>query len=206
MASGNSITFKAYYSSFKEQFAGIAAIITSILPLGSLVPVHGANYLFPPLGDVEATARCSIVLFAFFATFLAYFAKDAELWKIRKFMFVVLPFAVISLCGYIGFHMLFVRRVPIPTRSIAVQVSVGYERTEFAQSNFPTATDWEILRERGFEEEQIIKLWTIRSLYFARLALFLSYCGALLPLVGGFCLGVVYNLKQRLGLPSSNVA
>lgn len=65
---------------------------------------------------------------------------------------------------YVALFMRFVRSREVPSKGTTVQISVGFERAEFAKANFNGDRDWEILRFRGTDEEQVSKLWTIRSL------------------------------------------
>ena len=68
----------------------------------------------------------------------------------------------------------------------------------FATSNFGSATDEEMLRARGPDEEQIRMLWTPRSLIVARLALFVPYSLMIVALVAAFSFGVAGDiLKTR---------
>jgi len=68
---------------------------------------------------------------------------------------------------------------------------VGYERSSFAKSTFGEESDFDMLRARGFDEEQISQLWTKKSLLISRMSLYVSYLCFILALVGGFSLGIV---------------
>jgi hypothetical protein len=77
-----------------------------------------------------------------------------------------------------------------------VQVSVGYERSDFAKANFAGDTDWELLRERGTGEEDIWRLWTTKSLLISRLSLYISYSLFIFSFVAAFSWGIVDQLSQ----------
>jgi hypothetical protein len=194
----DSLTFAQYYSAFKEHLSGVAALVAGVLPLGSLlkdrVPI--AALLFPPLGDVENVSRYVAVLLAFIATYLAFFRKGDDLTKIRRTLYAVAGLAFVLLCAYILVYSAFVRRIDIPTRNASVLVSVGYQRSSFARNNFSATTDWELLRQRGFDDDQIEKLWTPKSVTTARFLLFFTYCGALISFVLMFSLGVIWQLHR----------
>ena len=83
------------------------------------------------------------------------------------------------------------RSIEIPTLNKSVIVSVGYERIEFAKKNFGPVSDWELLRQRGTNEEEIAMLWTDKSLQVVRLALYGSYCLVLVFFVLAFSVGVL---------------
>jgi hypothetical protein len=97
---------------------------------------------------------------------------------------------------YVVTFMRFVRTIEIPSKGTVVQVSVGIQRTEFAKANFNSDSDWEILRDRGTDEEQVWKLWTARSLVLCRFALYTTYSLCLLSLVAAFSWGVLAGLKE----------
>ena len=103
--------------------------------------------------------------------------------------------ALIFLVVYIGLFI-FVRKIEIPSRDTAVQITVGFERTEFAKANFSGESDWEILRERGTDEEQLWRLWTPRSIVISRLSLYTAYCIVLLSLVAAFSWGVLSEVEK----------
>ena len=78
-----------------------------------------------------------------------------------------------------------------------MRVSIGYDRTPFAKANFSSDSDEDMVRARGFDDEEIKKLWTYPSLMVTRLALFGSYCGFILGLVATFSLGIVLGQADQ---------
>jgi hypothetical protein len=102
--------------------------------------------------------------------------------------------SVTFLLAYLALCERFVRRVDIPSRETAVYVSIGYERTAFADATFGLASDWELLRRRGTDEEQLRMLWTTQSLIIARLALYTAHAVTVLALVAVFSFGVVRDI------------
>jgi hypothetical protein len=176
--------------------SGYLAAAGSVIPFAAmLLPGTLAGYGFPPLGNIETFARIGTFLLALGTTYFAFFASSDDPGVNRKLVVRALIAAPVFLCVYLALCFLVVRTVPIPTQGTAIQVSVGYERTEFAKANFGTESDWEILRERGPDEEQIAKLWTRKSLLVSRMGLYISYLLFILTLVAGFSFGVVCEVQ-----------
>ena len=174
----------------------MAGLLTAVPFLSKLVPDAYAAYVFPPLGSVEGPARIGTFVFAWASTYFAFFARAGSLSGDRKRIVAAMVFAFVFLCVYFGIFLRFVRTIEIPTKNISVQVSVGYERTDFAKDNFGAASDWEILRTRGTDEEEIWKLWTTKSLLVCRLSLYIAYSIVVLSLVTAFSWGVIYQLNS----------
>jgi len=144
------------------------------------------------MGDVGGFAGLGLVCLAVLVTYLVYF------WRGGKWLLVATALvAFLSLCVYIALYPRLVLRVDIPSLKTATRVSVGYDRTPFAKVNFSSDSDEDMLRARGFDDEEIKKLWTYRSLIVARLSLFGSYCGFILGLVATFSLGIVLGLSEN---------
>lgn len=187
------MTLTQYYKAFLSVFGVLAAappiIVGLILPFVSDgTPVYG----FPPLGDVASFARLGLVCLAFLVTFLIYFWQGGK-WPLVAAFLV----SFVCLCAYVAFYPQWVVRIDVPSQRAAIRVSVGYERTQFAKTNFASDSDEDMLRARGTDEEEIKKLWTYQSLTVARLALFVSYCGFLLGLVAVFSLGVAFDQRRQ---------
>ncbi|HEY4931307.1 MAG TPA: hypothetical protein VII23_07025 [Terriglobales bacterium] len=194
MVDQTKISLKRYYEAFWSLLGVLAAappiILSIILPwLSDSTPAYG----FPPMGDVGTFARLGLVSLAFVVTFLVYF------WKGGKWLLVAA--AVVSfvcLCVYVALYPRFVMRIDVPPPNAAIRVSVGYDRTQFANENFGSKSNEDMLRARGSSDEEIKKLWTYRSLTIARLALFASYCGFIFGFVAVFSLAILFDLRQRL--------
>lgn len=186
------MTIKQYYQAFWSLSGLLAAapplITTIVLPF---LPDSASVYGFPPMGDVGSFARLALVCLAVLVSYLVYFWRGGK-WPLGVTALV----AFLSLCAYISLYPRFVAKIDVPSLKTVVRVSVGYERTPFAITNFGSDSDEDMLRLRGFDEEEIKKLWTYHSLVVARLALFGSYCGFILGLVASFSLGVVFNRLQ----------
>ncbi len=191
------ITLHDYYRAFGS-LSGLLAGVFAAFPLIShfLFPESIAAYGFPPLGNIEALARIGVVVFALAATYFAFFARSPRPSGNRARVSASIGIAVFFFLLYTGLFMRFVRTIGVPSSGTQVQVSIGFTRTDFAEVNFNGISDWEMLRDRGPEEEQIWKLWTPKSILIARLALYVAYCLSLLSLVAAFSWGVLYQLEE----------
>lgn len=187
------LTLREYYGSFKSLSGALAGVATLLPFLSKLLPENISSYVFPPLGSAEAPARIGTVTLALAATYVAFFWRAMLPRNNAKRVVIAVVLAFAFQCLYLLAYLRFVRTIDIPTRGTAVSVSVGYERTQFASGAFGGVSDWELLRQRGTNEEEIWRLWTTRSLLSARGALFVAYSGFILCLVCGFSWGALYQ-------------
>jgi hypothetical protein len=189
----NYLTLSSYYSDFKSA-RGIGTAVGIILPV--IPKVKGGTwteYLLAPLGSADIIARILLAVLCVAMTYLVYFFFQGQSKKARKRALLLTLFVIpfLSACLYIVFCMWFVRSINIPTLERSAYVSVGFQRTDFAQQTFGSKTDEEMLRSRGLDDEQIRKLWTPLSLLIARVALFMAWSGIALSLVCGLSLGLL---------------
>src|SRR5947208_315318 len=168
---GRSLSLRNYYSNFK--FArGIATAIGVILPvIPKIKPGTWTEYLLAPLGSVDIIARVLLAVLCIAMTYLVYFFFQGQSQAARKRMLLLTLFIIpfLSACLYIVFCMWFVRNINIPTLERSAYVSVGFQRTDFANQTFGSISDEEMLRSRGLDDEEIRKLWTAFSIAMARL-------------------------------------
>jgi hypothetical protein len=193
------MTLRRYYSSFKSLTGILAGLVAAFPYISKLLPSDASAYAFPPLGDGEAIARIAAVLFAVAVTFGVFFWASRLSVNIARVIAISFAISALSFCLYFGLHIGFVRRLDVPSQKTTVYVSVGYERTEFAKANFKSATDEDLIRGRGMDDEQIRLLWTTKSLIIARLSLYVSYCVCILGLVLAFSTGVAHDVLSREG-------
>jgi hypothetical protein len=192
------VTLSGYLLSFKSISGFLVGLFSAVPILAKFLPESYSGYGFPPLGSVEGAARVATVALALAAVFFAFFTAATSRSGNRKHIAAAIIFSLLCLCSYFALFLRFVRTVDIPSKEISVQVSVGYERTDFAKRNFGTASDEELLRERGISEEEIWKLWTARSVLVARLSLCITYVLAIFSLVTAFGWGVVDQLGSDM--------
>src|SRR5208283_4435937 len=115
----------------------------------------------PPLGNMDGVARVGLVGLCLGVSVGVYFLVAAQPLKSpSRVIWAAFFFAGVGLLAYLSAYQGFVRRVDIPSRETSVYVSVGYQRTAFADQTFGPASDWEMLRARGTSEEEIGRLWT----------------------------------------------
>lgn len=192
MRTSGQITPVEYYKSFGSLWGAIAVIFT-LLPVSSLV-IPGR--VFPPLGNETVLSQWFAVIVALVVTYLAFLRKNAAASKIKRSMTVFLCIAAMFFCGYLAARIYFVRTVDITSVDRVDIVSVGYERTAFAKSVFGSETDLDMLRSRGNNDEEILRLWTTRSVYISRMALISSYLGCALSLVAIASLAVLLRVRE----------
>jgi hypothetical protein len=186
-----------YYKHFVSISGALAGLVSGFPLISSLLPKDLSRYIFPPLGQVEIPARISAVLLSLAVTYVVYFYRDASFVGSKSGRRKVLVGSVLLglafVCVYLVLNLTFVRERDIPTEKSSVLVSIGYKRTEAAKATFGNASDEEMLRRRGTEEEEIRGLWTLRSIAVVRISMFLSYACSFLSLVAIFSLGVLFD-------------
>jgi hypothetical protein len=177
-------------------------VVIALPYLSKILPEPVGPYLFPPLGDIEGIARLGAFIFSTLTTYLVFIcAKDSALNKVPKRTVILFVIAVALFLGYFSASYRFIRVVSIPSEHRAIAVSVGFERTDFARRNFSSSSDIEMLRDRGLVEEEIERLWTVRSLLSARLTLYLCYLGCVMSLVGFLSFGALQHALEGVGTP-----
>lgn len=164
--------------------------MTAIPLLSKFLPSNLAAYGFPPLGNVDGIARVGTIVFAVACTYMLFFARIGFPKSTGKSISTAIAAALLSFVLYLGLFLAFVRTIEIPSRDTAVQVSIGYARSEFARATFGDASDWQLLKERGPSEEEIWSLWTPSSIIISRMCLFMAYTLTICFLVLAFSFGV----------------
>jgi hypothetical protein len=196
MIETNGVSLRQYYAAFGSISGVIAGFLSAAPLLTRLLPSGYSGYGFPPLGGADGPARVGTFVLALAMTYVAFFAQPKRNERNRRNIVVAILMALIPLFLYVGLSLRFVRTIEIPSTNTSVQVSVGYERTKFAADNFTMSSDWEMLRARGTDEEEVWKLWTASSLITSRLSLYLAYSLFVLLLVAGFSWGVLLDVRQ----------
>jgi hypothetical protein len=181
------ISVVEYYKSFVSTLGALAGLVAGSPLFSEYLPTNVSQHIFPPLGQMESVARIGTVAFAILATYVAFFFGSE---KVRNRVAISASLAPICFIIFVIFSSRLVRTIDIPSRGSAVTVSVGFERSEFAKSNFANDTDWEMLRQRGMSDEEIEKLWTPNSVMAGRLALLISCVGFVVASVLTLSFGV----------------
>ena len=188
-------SLKAYCKRFVSS-SGIPGLVLTLLPIFSpFLPGEVAAYVYPPLGPTFGpVGRLVAVLVCLLVIFLVYLVQVQR----PKIYFSVAAVSIVAgSIAYLVCFSHFVCRVPIPARSEAHLVSVGYVRTDAARHCCGSKTDLEILHDEGFREEEIQKFWTPSSVFVARILLWLT---CLCWLVGATTVAAVFVKVQGRSL------
>jgi hypothetical protein len=190
------LSLKQYYVSARGLSTAVAA---AALPFASkIVGADAAAYIFPPLGGMDGVARVGLVALCLGVSMGVYFLVAAQSPKTpSRVIWMALFFAALFLIAYLSAYQRFVRRIDVPSLGTFEYVSVGYQRTAFADQTFGSASDWEMLKARGTSEEEIERLWTPKSLTIARLALFFSCALTTLTLLFLFSFGLAHDIPRQ---------
>ncbi len=198
MSSHPSISIVEYYKSFVSILGSLAGLFAASPLFSGYLPTKLSPYIFPPLGQLEWSARVGTVVFAVLATFVGFFyGSDTAKKRVAIAASLALGFFVV----FLTFSSRLDRTINIPSEGSAVTVSVGFERSEFAKSNFANDTDWEMLRQRGVSDEEIEKLWTPISVIASRLALWISCLGFVVASVLALSFGVFAQAAAKKSAP-----
>jgi len=188
------LSLKQYYVSARGLATAVAAIA---VPLASIIGSGSGSHVFPPLGSMDGIARIGLVALSLAVSLGVYFLAAVKPPKSpSRVIWTTLSLAVVCLLVYLSAYQRFVRQIEIPSRGSSVYVSVGYQRTQFAEQTFGPASDEEMLRARGTSEEEIGRLWTKKSLIIARLVLYLSCAVTTLALLFLFSFGVAHDIAR----------
>lgn len=186
------LSLKQYYVSARGIVTAVAAVA---VPLASIIGSDSGSHVFPPLGSMDGIARIGLVALSLAVSLGVYFLAAVKPPKSpSRVVWITLALAVVFLLVYLSAYQRFVRQIEIPSRGSSVYVSVGYQRTQFAEQTFGPASDEEMLRARGTNEEEIGRLWTKKSLIIARLVLYFSCTLTTLALLFLFSFGVAHDV------------
>jgi hypothetical protein len=187
------LSLRDYYATARGLSTAVAAVA---LPLFSkVVGSESAAYVFPPLGDVEGVARVGFVALCLAVSLGVYLLVSARSsLSPARVIWCALLVGIVGLASYLAAYAGFVRRVDIPTLGKSVFVSVGYQRTPFANQVFGSASDSEMLKKRGTSDEEIERLWTLKSVIVARLVLYFSCVLTSLALLFLFSFAVAHDM------------
>ncbi len=192
------ITPKQYYKAFG--YLGAAAAALAALPfLSKLLPNALEGYGFPPLGDFGYFGRPATAALVLAATYVVYLCRNFPERSRNKAAVLLWILAFAACACYLAATIRFVRSVSINTGNQStetVTVSVGYHRTDFAKLQ-GAGSDYDLLRDRGLQEEEIQRLWTFWSLFWARLALWASHCAASSAFAAVFGLGALQQAERQ---------
>jgi|SRR5579862_8216784 len=189
------MTLTYYYKHFQSVFGALAALIGSIPLLSLLVHDSFGKYIFPPLGGFETVAGIVAFVLVVQSTFIVFFMQDGDFIQSKqrrnRGLLILLCGSVVALVTYLMFYTAFVCTTSVADK--VVTNSIGFERTQFAQQTFGGVENCAMLKERGPYENQVRKLWTMRSIVIIRSGLLLAYLVCLLSTVGLTSLAILYD-------------
>jgi len=193
----STLSLKQYYASVRGLSTAVAAVA---LPLASKIvgSESSAYIMFPPLGNMEGVARVGFLALCLAVSLGVYFLVSAgSLSSPTRVIWCTLFIALVNLAIYLVAYQSFVHRIDIPSRGESVYVSIGYERTPWASQIFGNASNSDMLKARGPSEEEIEKLWTVKSIIVARLALYFSCVLTSLALLFLFSFAVAHEIPSN---------
>jgi hypothetical protein len=179
-----------YYKSFRSILGALTALVAASPLLSKVLPAGVSEHVFPPLGQIDSSARIGAVAFAVLATYIAFFFGQGNA---KAKVSVAASLGLVFFLAFLGLSLRLVRTIDVPSQGSSVAVSVGFERSDFAKKTFANDSDWEMLRQRGMSEEEIEKLWTPNSVIAGRLALWVACVGFVVSSVFALCFGLVSN-------------
>jgi hypothetical protein len=166
------LTQKPSLLAFLRRIGALQSIVIGV-PIGAAVFRINNAFLAPPLGKENSFIAPAVCIGAVMATLLLWLVRNASKAKI---------ISVASLVCFLGsillyFHLLglYVRPVYVYSQNRVINVSVGGERTQFANEFFSGKSDVEMLQARGIGEDEILKLWTPSSVESNRFQLLIVY-------------------------------
>ncbi|HEY6345052.1 MAG TPA: hypothetical protein VIY49_26445 [Bryobacteraceae bacterium] len=197
------MTPKQYYRRFVSFYGIIWGALFSAPVVAAFFPPVLSAALFPPLGPGQfvIVAKLVVLIFGVAGTMIVYFAKDFSPLSAKGSRWGVLlgatVFSLVMFCVYGALWFRFVRIIDLGEGNDPDVISVGYERSAYANQNFPRETDWEMFKARLRTEEQINTLFTPTSVAASRAALFLAYALFWLAAVIMSSLPVLFTLRDE---------
>ena len=193
------VTIRQYYTSFKGLYLLWACVpFVTLLLHAFKLDSHSIIELYPPLGDFQTYAMAATVGLLLVATFVVFLCCGLAKGIHPSVPVILMVGIVLGVCALIALYVPFVRRIPIPSQSLEISVSIGYQRTDFALTNYPKSNDWEMLHDRGPWEEQIQMLWTLHSIVVVRVLLWFFHTLALTCFLSVASLAVYQHAADAL--------
>jgi hypothetical protein len=148
-------------------------------------------FVWPPIGDIElylgALTSVLVALLGFFPSKLR--TKVVAIRNMR--IALALGFVLAIVYGFL------LMGIVVPKETLhngKVYITIGFQRTNLANTKYPYATSSELLEYGGLSEGDIEKMWTPESILLAKLLLYISYLGAMASL--NYAIGAHNRSKQ----------
>jgi hypothetical protein len=198
----NAISFKSYIGKICTSIGALTGVL-ALLPFLSLIQSDGTAYLFPPLGDLTSFFRTIYVMMILLVVAACYIFTRSNIGRLRSSIKWCAALAAIATLAYALSVLLYVVKIPMPVGPILV--SIGSVRTDFANKTFTSGEDdWTVVRQRGLADEDVMKVWTKRSVLWNRAQLFVSYL--LLSINWAAALSMISILDGRSGTKEPQAA
>jgi hypothetical protein len=162
------------------------AFIIGYPVIAGLIPEKSV-YLAPPLGNLSDLISPLAFLLVGISAILPWFIKRRHHAVIIAILSILCSTATLVFYSN-SVNASVIRLEGFNPHAIA-RVSVGSERTDFANENFRGKSNIEMVKEYGHKEEDIQKLFTEDSIYHQRSKLLYSYIGFFVALniaIGSF--------------------
>ena len=174
-------SLKKFIKHYKSIYGVVTGLLCSIPVISSFFSGKIERYLFPPLGNFDTVGRIFAIVIIVLVSITTYFAKDLHLIQNKQRRFILLLKMLLAcIAFYLLFFILnicFVKTITLPDdNETIINVSIGYERQNWAKEKLNGTSDYEILtKKRGPYEREIQNVWTLTSLVIVRASLLLSY-------------------------------
>jgi hypothetical protein len=147
------------------------AVLT--LPIGAALFSKRAPILGPPIGRLTLLVVPFAVVLVGIGTVLPWLLINLSATK-RLVGFSVVT-CVLSLAAYSSFVQFFVAPVGISSQGRTAYVTVGYRLAEQYRILYRNQSSSEVLKDQGYEEDDIERVWTQGSLFATRLMGLMTY-------------------------------
>lgn len=188
------LSYPEYFKAFGS-VRGMLGIFFAVSPLA--YDHFFSGVIFPPLGDQSEFFKAFFIVAIGLTILLAFRARRASHQSITHYVTYLILAATIFAGGYACARILCVRRIDVVSEKRADYVSIGLCRTDSAKSTFSDASDVDILKARGYTDNDIQENWTPASIAVARLMLFFMFAATSLAVVLVFSLSVLELAKQE---------
>ena len=174
---------------------GLLGGLGAALPIVSLFP-NEAAYCFPPVGDLTPIARVGCIAIVLIVICCGYIGVGATR-RLKMVIVIAAIFAIVAAVTYMSLALQYILKIETPNSFVLV--SIGSQKTDFAKKTF-TGDDspWDMVKSRGLGDDQVMKLWTPKSVYTNRFMLLLSYIVTIVCWALMFALVTAMELNSRI--------
>ena len=164
---------KGFPSYLRKIRIGIAGSIAVLVVIGLSKP--DSPFHFPPAGSLSKYVISLSFLLVLACLSFPWFIKSKGTTKILGWCAGLL--VPVFLVGYFFLVHTFVVAVDIPAIKKTTHAIIGYQRSAYAEKNYPGLSDYELLKQGGSDEAALRDLYTGSSRFWVVFAMFLAYAG-----------------------------